>query len=1681
MVNIIKNYSYNNLIFRQKSKKYKIFYKCGNMVYNTHTKIKEPFNFSTFSFLFYTEYNDLINKFKKYYNLKLNKFCFFILNNIIKIIIFSIFFCSFFNNFFFFTFTIGNFNSVIPLNISKFILSKKKNVKYDVYFSKKNISKITFYNKNRYLIGINMSINEIKEDFSFFNINTINQNKYKLTNEYFSFYEYQNAIKDIYFNFYLISEETNLVKLYFYKELYKTTNNNINPNKNKIKKRYCNNFFNTHIFYNFIIIWYLIRNTYIVNINKDINKFNFLLEYIYTLFYLKATNNKYYNYINHINNINLYKKITYNKLKKEISLIKLKNKYNELKKEISLINLNKTIIKYKIKFSLNIVSNNIYLFQIFNYLLNIAFKRRLVYIRLHVFKFKFISNIKSKLNKLIINILNFFLLFLYHIYINIIYLLKYLIKYIYLESNKTNKNILKINFEKILNYNFNEQNVNIISTFKINSLVNLFLKTNSVLNKNITFCKKKFPYKINIKNKYNKLLYQYFNNILFTQNIKINEYLKQEILKILKKKEYYNLKNSNFSKTDIFFNLYLNFNKFNLRIKETYLLSETLESFNEKSNKTNQIDFNIKCCEDSNKRYKNYFKLKYQAIFIIIKQYFKYNYLKNYRYLYFKITNFIKFNNLLYYLYIILIYIKINFFELIYLNFINRIININKIFKYFETYYIIIIKIIYIYIIKTSFEIKKYLNCQFKNIIKIFLFKYSVDQIDNFLNDLNFIKFIKLIILLSKINKNNNSLLVNVNQFSFIKNKFNLHPIKKDIIEIVKHDQLNFIKYKLLFKIFYIYIFIFIILKFVKLILKYINLLKFEYKINLLLMTKKYSIDLYVKFCKYGYLEACVKHTISLYNNIFFIFINEVFNLISEIRKYIIKFFIFDILFTFLEINKVKTPYYYKLNLKNIYINIKLKYKEYLLFYTESNLKNWYKSFIYDFYYLRNSISKELFTSFSRDLTEYFYKRINKNINHEYTYIKDNIYTKNIFKKNETQFDLESWINTNDFIFDEERQFLIQFINMFLNIKKEQKISKYVFNNISIKNYENFFEYGYLYLIYFLDMLRINIKETNIINIKEKNRLFITNYQKITEYLFLKKNRYKIIKKPYLFSLTMIPSSSKGILLVGKSEDVFVLKEKLIKDYADLPFIILNPLNKELSDYEIAKYSYDESDLLFVDKFDINNNNISTNQIKKMFKKIYNTDKNTFELEKIKILDQLMPKRKTSIYDVFNIVTQFKLIESISSCIIFIPNIHLCHYNLKFKQFYELSNLISKINKNNLILAYTNKPQEVDPILIGYDKLSKCILLKKPTIEIKKKYIFKLLKTKGFYIEKKELLHEHLNIKNIRDLYILTNQTLSLSLTQNKYVINYKIINQFIFYFFRFNQFIKKRYKVPIRIVFYQIGRFFLQIRLNSLIIDPISVYLIDSKTNKYPLYKNYYELGTNIKRVTVIIYLLICLSGLIAYKIFKTSEMKNLTHEYFNHDLRLTNNLLFLEKVFYFDYFRLINFIDKLIQNEKEILKINKYNLIKSNILELDFSVINAYNYENDILPTNNLSNKKFKFLLNRLVEKNKLKNKDIYIPYETFLYVMYEDFRFADQLRIFVSNILKPLLDKNFIFNTKSDSYKNYKYKKKHNISLRIHYEAIEYLTKIFYKNSKIIHKLFKKLIKEEFIWPNNFQDFI
>jgi len=120
---------------------------------------------------------------------------------------------------------------------------------------------------------------------------------------------------------------------------------------------------------------------------------------------------------------------------------------------------------------------------------------------------------------------------------------------------------------------------------------------------------------------------------------------------------------------------------------------------------------------------------------------------------------------------------------------------------------------------------------------------------------------------------------------------------------------------------------------------------------------------------------------------------------------------------------------------------------------------------------------------------------------------------------------------------------------------------------------------------------------------------------------------------------------------------------------------------------------------------------------------------------------------------------------------------------------------------------------------------------------------------------------------NARDLVALTNEALSISITQKKSIIDTNTIRSALH-----RQTWDLRSQVRSvqdhGILFYQIGRAVAQnVLLSNCPIDPISIYMKKKscKEGDSYLYKWYFELGTSMKKLTILLYLLSCSAGSIA------------------------------------------------------------------------------------------------------------------------------------------------------------------------------------------------------------------------
>jgi len=245
--------------------------------------------------------------------------------------------------------------------------------------------------------------------------------------------------------------------------------------------------------------------------------------------------------------------------------------------------------------------------------------------------------------------------------------------------------------------------------------------------------------------------------------------------------------------------------------------------------------------------------------------------------------------------------------------------------------------------------------------------------------------------------------------------------------------------------------------------------------------------------------------------------------------------------------------------------------------------------------------------------------------------------------------------------------------------------------------------------------------------------------------------------------------------------------------------------------------------------------------------------------------------------DRFYITLQFELAKAMSPCIIWIPNIH--DLDVNESNYLSLGLLVNYLSRdcercstrNILVIASTHIPQKVDPALIAPNKLNTCIKIRRLLIPQQRKYFFTLSYTRGFHLEKKMF---HTNGfgsitmgSNVRDLVALTNEALSISITQKKSIIDTNIIRSAL-HRQTWNLRSQVRSIQDHGILFYQIGRAVAQnVFLSNCPIDPISIYMKKKSCNEGDsyLYKWYFELGTSMKKLTILLYLLSCSAGSVA------------------------------------------------------------------------------------------------------------------------------------------------------------------------------------------------------------------------
>nr|YP_009869254.1 hypothetical chloroplast RF21 [Allium macranthum]QKJ80758.1 hypothetical chloroplast RF21 [Allium macranthum] len=491
---------------------------------------------------------------------------------------------------------------------------------------------------------------------------------------------------------------------------------------------------------------------------------------------------------------------------------------------------------------------------------------------------------------------------------------------------------------------------------------------------------------------------------------------------------------------------------------------------------------------------------------------------------------------------------------------------------------------------------------------------------------------------------------------------------------------------------------------------------------------------------------------------------------------------------------------------------------------------------------------------------------------------------------------IESWVANSDSINDEEREFLVQFSTLMTEKRMDQILLSLTHSDPLSKNdsgYQMIEQPGSIYLRYLVDIQKKYLMnyEFNRFCLAER-RIFLAHYQTITySQTSCGANSFHFPSHGKPFSLRLALSPSIGSIGTGRS---CLVKNLAANSY--VPFITLFP-NKFLydkpKDYLIDDIDIDDSDDIHIDDSDDIDDDLDTELL---------------------TMTNVLTMYMTPKIDRFDITLQFELAKAMSPCIIWIPNIHDLYVNeSNYLSLGLLENYLSRdcercSTRNILVIASTHIPQKVDPALIAPNKLNTCIKIRRLLIPQQRKHFFILSYTRGFHLEKKMF---HTNGfgsitmgSNARDLVALINEALSISITQKKSIIETNTIRSALH-----RQTWDLRSQVRSvqdhGVFFYQIGRAVAQnVLLSNCPIDPISIYMKKKscKEGDSYLYKWYFKLGTSMKKLTILLYLLSCSAGSVAQDLWSSpgpgsGEKNRITsYGFVENDSDLVHGLLEVE-----------------------------------------------------------------------------------------------------------------------------------------------------------------------------------------
>nr|AWI72872.1 Ycf2 [Lacmellea panamensis] len=469
---------------------------------------------------------------------------------------------------------------------------------------------------------------------------------------------------------------------------------------------------------------------------------------------------------------------------------------------------------------------------------------------------------------------------------------------------------------------------------------------------------------------------------------------------------------------------------------------------------------------------------------------------------------------------------------------------------------------------------------------------------------------------------------------------------------------------------------------------------------------------------------------------------------------------------------------------------------------------------------------------------------------------------------------IESWVANSDSIGDEEREFLVQFSTLTTEKGIDQILWSLTHSDHLSKNdsgYQMIEQPGAIYLRYLVDIHKKYLMnyEFNTSCLAER-RIFLAHYQTITySQTSCGTNSFHFPSHGKPFSLRLALSPSRGILVIGSigSGRSYLVKYLATNSYVPFITVFLNKfLDNKPKGFLIDDINIDDSDDIDIDASDDIDIDASDD---------IDRDLDT-ELELLTMMNALTMDMMPEI-DRLYITLQFELAKAMSPCIIWIPNIH--DLDVNESNYLSLGLLVNHLSRdcercstrNILVIASTHIPQKVDPALIAPNKFNTCIKIRRLLIPQQRKHFFTLSYTRGFHLEN-QMFHTNgfgsiTMGSNARDLVALTNEALSSSITQKKSIIDTNTIRSAL-YRQTWDLRSQVRSVQDHGILFYQIGRALVQnVLLSNCPIDPISIYMKKKSCNEGDsyLYKWYFELGTSMKKLTILLYLLSCSAGSVA------------------------------------------------------------------------------------------------------------------------------------------------------------------------------------------------------------------------